>query len=826
MSKEHCEVSDPDATDRSDKLILALKQHFSFEHFQPGQRAVISSVLSRKPTLAVMPTGAGKSLCYQLPALISDGLSLVISPLISLMKDQVDGLQSKGVKAFCINSSLSNLELHEVLSAIEEERCDLLYVAPERFRNQKFISLLRQKSISLIAIDEAHCISQWGHDFRPEYAKLGEHLAELDYEMLIACTATATPLVQRDILNVLRLQHHEVDIHVAGFLRQNLYLEARLCRAKSSRQEIVKGCLKKIQGAIIIYANTQKLVEEYAEFCGGIIGSEEVCAYHGGMSERLRTQAQERFMSGEARVVVATNAFGMGVDRGDVRAVIHVEIPRTVEAYYQEVGRAGRDGALAQCLLLYGSGDRRTHEFLINQSHPNPQAFHHVWNALMEGAKSPDELQRILKQASLSDKIDIITRYLIKERLVEYLPHEELIELTPQGVQTANLTEVLNLDAIAAHREHQLQMHDEMYRLAQSGDCRHAYLLSYFGEDKLEKCPPKAHCDRCSESPFQLSDDGLATGSLSDIERNITLKALSGISRAKGYYGTHKVVAMLSGVARSGAEDTFLAQLSTWGVLSSLGFEACLDLVNHLMSQGLCEMSYKLRANGEPGRHKTLLITPLGMSICLGKREIPFRLKQAWIDVERRSTRLPASLPKVHVQATKKQKNTSQVPTPANPSASTVSPAVKDPQTVKDMSSTWEGKASGGWRALIKEKENRSPCKANTQDASKTWAELMNNRSQANQKANQKSAWRAMEPPQEHSAQHRTLSTALKQYRLKRSRELQVPAYTIFSDATLELIVQAEPRSREALLAIKGIGPRTWAQFGLEILEIIQSHAQ
>ena len=708
-----------------DPLNEALHRHFGFSAFQPGQRAVITSVLSRKPTLAVMPTGAGKSLCYQLPALISEGLTLVISPLISLMKDQVDALQARGVKAYFLNSSLSTAEQQSVYDAIEAGSCTLLYVAPERFRSGRFLGLLRRHPIALIAVDEAHCISQWGHDFRPEYAKLGAHLAELDYEMLIACTATATPLVQRDILQVLKLHRDEVEVHVAGFLRKNLYLEARLCRSKSTRQAILKACLKTIEGAVIIYANTQKLVEEYAELCASVLSPEQVSAYHGGMSERLRSTAQERFMSGEASVVVATNAFGMGVDRGDVRAVIHVEIPRTVEAYYQEVGRAGRDGAPAHCLLLYGPGDRRTHEFLINQSHPNPKAFQQVWSSLASGPKTPDELQRTLKSASLSDKVDVITRYLRKESLIEYQPQEELVELSERGLQAGALDEVMNLEAIASHREHQLKMHDEMYRLAQSGECRHAYLLSYFGEDRLERCPSEASCDRCTESPFEFADDGLASGELSELERNITLKALSGISRAKGYYGSHKVVAMLSGVARAGAEDTFLATLSTWGVLAPLGFEGCLELVHTLMSHGLCELSHKVRANGVPSKHKSLQITPLGSAVCLGRRKINFRLKQVWVDQEHRGARLPPSISSSSASQNARSARSASRDQRAKGSRS----ASQKPTSKASLAGTgerppWQGHAEGGWRALVtaQQRDERPDRPASTVSR---WAERM-----------------------------------------------------------------------------------------------------
>ena len=757
---------------QADELTSALKQHFGFEGFHRGQREVISSVLSGRPTLAVMPTGAGKSLCYQLPALMSPGLTLVLSPLISLMKDQVDALRARGVCAHFLNHMVKGDEYHEVMNDLESGRCKLLYIAPERFRNAQFMRQLSGVKLSMIAIDEAHCISQWGHDFRPEYAKLGEHLSHLTYDRLLACTATATPLVREDILKALHLSPAQVSVHVAGFLRKNLYLEAHLCASRKDRQALVKRCLLDLEGAVVIYANTQRMVEEYAEVCAGAIGPEQVCAYHGGMSERVRTEAQERFMSGEARVVVATNAFGMGVDRGDVRAVIHVEIPRTIEAYYQEVGRAGRDGLPAQCLLLYGEGDRRVHEFLINQSHPNPVAFEHVFEALQSGPKTPSALQDLLDKRSDQklDKADVVLRYLSKERLVEYDHQEDSVSLSPQAEALSSLAESsLGLPQIQAHRDHQLKMHDDMFRLAQSGRCRHAELLAYFGEDRLERCPEEASCDRCAESPFELKPAGLAEGELSDAERNLTLKALSGVSRANGYYGSQKVVAMLVGEDRHGAKGTFLAKLSTWGVLSSLTFEACRELINTLKAQGLCEMATKPMRDGTMSTYKTLQLTPLGFQVVTGKTPIRYRLKQAWVDSERRSARLSPSLS----------------PSPSSSSSSSQKSTISK---------------RGSWREAAK--SSRSSTQGSRSSVSSKKA-----------------------PQQETVHVESDLSAALKQYRTLKARELQLPAYTVLSNKTLEKIAEARPLNREDLLAVPGVGPSTWAKFGLEIIKIIQEHA-
>ncbi|MFT5991819.1 MAG: ATP-dependent DNA helicase RecQ [Flavobacteriales bacterium] len=350
-----------------DPVREALLAHFGFDTLRPGQRPVVDDVLGGRPTLAVMPTGSGKSLCYQLPAVMLEGLTVVVSPLISLMKDQVDGLNARGIAAGFINSSQSMDEQRAIESAARSGELKLLYVAPERFANAYFSQWISQTRIALFAVDEAHCISRWGHDFRPDYRLLGEVIPALRPERLLACTATATADVRDDILTALGVR--EAAVHVSGFLRDNLHLDVYFAggdRQKEVRAvEIVRDALDK-DGTAIVYASTRKRVESTARALRSALGV-EVAAYHGGMDAEDRTAAQDDFMTGGSRVAVATNAFGMGVDRSDVRAVVHFEMPRTIEGYYQEVGRAGRDGKMSRCVMLYNPNDSRVHEFLIEQ---------------------------------------------------------------------------------------------------------------------------------------------------------------------------------------------------------------------------------------------------------------------------------------------------------------------------------------------------------------------------------------------------------------------------------------------------------------------------
>lgn len=359
----------------SDTLVAALREHFGHPDFQPGQRPVVESVLDGVPTVAIMPTGAGKSLCYQLPALMLDGLTLVVSPLIALMKDQVDSLRDKGIRADVINSTRTLDEQRAIMDAARRGDLDLLYVAPERFGNSWFSERINDADIALFAIDEAHCISRWGHDFRPSYRNLGGALERARPRAVLACTATATPEVREDMVASLGLR--EPRVFVSGFLRDNLFIDVRFCSGDKQKDRLLVDFVRHgpvpadpsdpDHGAIIVYASTRKRVEAIRDLLGREL-DESVIAYHAGMEPEDRDAAQEEFMSGAARIVVATNAFGMGVDRSDVRAVIHAGMPRTVEGYYQEIGRAGRDGKQSWCTLLYNANDTRIHEFLINQS--------------------------------------------------------------------------------------------------------------------------------------------------------------------------------------------------------------------------------------------------------------------------------------------------------------------------------------------------------------------------------------------------------------------------------------------------------------------------
>jgi ATP-dependent DNA helicase RecQ len=362
----------------SDRARSALQKYFGFAEFREGQAEVIEALIAGENCVVVMPTGGGKSLCYQLPAMMIEGVTLVVSPLIALMKDQVDALISRQIPTTFINSSLSYGELKKRLSEIRRGVYKLVYIAPERFRSEAFIESISEVGVRLLAIDEAHCISHWGHDFRPDYLKLKQASEQLGNPQVVALTATATQKVRDDISAQLGLENPRT--FVAGFDRPNLALRVMHTATEKEKLATIKTVLKNSGGSGIIYAATRKAVEQVTAKLK--MADLNVEAYHAGLTDIERSRAQERFMSGECQAIIATNAFGMGIDKSDIRFVIHFHIPGTIEAYYQEVGRAGRDGLPADCILMFNYADTRTQQFFIEGSHPLPELIEDVYEEI------------------------------------------------------------------------------------------------------------------------------------------------------------------------------------------------------------------------------------------------------------------------------------------------------------------------------------------------------------------------------------------------------------------------------------------------------------
>jgi ATP-dependent DNA helicase RecQ len=366
-----------------------LKRQFGYDDFRPGQLKAIQSIVAGRDTVVVLPTGGGKSLCYQVPALVLPGLTVVISPLISLMKDQVDALVKRGIPATFVNSTLTPGEVSERMGRVYRGETKLLYLAPERFAFGDLAEKLSRIGVSLLAVDEAHCISEWGHDFRPSYLRIGQIRDKLRARSTMALTATATPRVRADIVHNLELSDPEVI--VTGFDRTNLTYFVAPARSDDDKDELLVKFLRERQGLAVVYASTRKSVERIAELLRK--NRISAAAYHAGLDDDHRHEVQESFMKEKVRAIVATNAFGMGIDKPNVRLVIHHAMPGTLEAYYPEAGRGGRDGQPAEAILLHAFRDRFTHEYFIKGAHPERALVEAVYKRIQKGADAEGRVE-------------------------------------------------------------------------------------------------------------------------------------------------------------------------------------------------------------------------------------------------------------------------------------------------------------------------------------------------------------------------------------------------------------------------------------------------
>jgi ATP-dependent DNA helicase RecQ len=469
-----------------------LKEVFGLEEFRPGQEEIVEAVLEGRDTLAIMPTGAGKSLCYQLPALVLPGTTVVISPLISLMKDQTDKLDDLGVDAAQMNSTLTRREESHNMEQILAERKEFVLTTPERLATEDFRDTLNRTTIDLVVVDEAHCVSQWGHDFRPAYLEIKDAIRNLGRPPVLALTATATREVIDDVLE--RLGIPKAHIVNTGVYRDNLQLEVwRTVNEPQKREHLIR-LLHEIDGTGIVYGATVRQVDLLHDLLIGLGFS--VAKYHGRMPPKQRRENQERFMAGELHAMVATNAFGMGIDKADIRFVIHYSMPGSLEAYYQEAGRAGRDGKKARCALFYQLEDRRTQLYFLGGKYPGSEEIRAVYDA---AARLAGEGAAVTVTSIKEAAADVAGT---KVRVVLQLLKDLGVIKEQRGAKVALLHPNLSggaLDEMATrYKERHAADHDKLNRMmeyGQSARCRWKMLLEYFGEAvEWERC---THCDNC-----------------------------------------------------------------------------------------------------------------------------------------------------------------------------------------------------------------------------------------------------------------------------------------------------------------------------------------
>jgi len=632
------------------ELLSELKKYFNLSLFRPGQEEVVRTVLEGRDALVVMPTGGGKSLCYQLPALIRDGTALVVSPLIALMKDQVDVLQKRGIAASFINSTLSLAEQRQVLKRLEAGELKLLYVAPERFRQKEFLHTLSRSRISFVAIDEAHCISQWGHDFRPDYLRLGRILESIGQNQILGATATATESVISDIISSLHLKNCRQ--FVTGFYRNNLQLRVLHCANKKDKQDALMYALTEEKLPAIVYCATRKGVDEVVTLLKD--QGHPASGYHAGMDDETRSRVQERFMTGRSEIIVATNAFGMGIDKLDIRQVIHYQFPGSIESYYQEIGRAGRDGKKSICSLLFSMGDNYIQEFFIDMNYPSQEAVHDVFEFLKSDGRDylsvrNNEISEMTSSVQSDGQAGIIIKMLEQAGYLERLYSGRRLCFVAAGTgkprgpvrkkifdavsriagskgkkvsidilaKTAGIEKpallrglrLLSADGLityippTAGRDikivrpqttfKELKIDFELLEKRKENDLeklKEVVAYGYFGGCRwdflLSYFGDDSATDQCGSCDMCIQRKLKRTDTNKKEEETTILKILSCVARMQGRFGRARVAQVLTGASRKWINSQGMNRLSTYGLLSNFIQEDVLDLINQLDRQG------------------------------------------------------------------------------------------------------------------------------------------------------------------------------------------------------------------------------------------------
>ena len=569
----------------------AVREIFGFQELRDEQRRALEPILALRDTIVVMPTGSGKSLCFQLPAVLEEahGATVVISPLIALMKDQVDGLVARGFRAATVNSAMDAADRGEVMARLRARELTFLYVAPERLANPWLIDALRQARVARVAVDEAHCASEWGHDFRPDYLKIGEFLDRLGRPPCTALTATATPRVRADIAHILGLR--DPAVIVAGFDRPNLALSVLRVRGEAEREA---GLLRAFEGfdpkkgAALVYAGSRKNTEAV----GAILKSagKKACVYHAGLGADERTRVQEDFIERRLPIVAATNAFGMGIDRADVRLVVHWDMPGSLEAYYQEIGRAGRDGLSAQAILLFSEASVMLQEFFLNTQHTGMAVVRSVLDRLRrdgDGVHTAESIGEAFKaskdEASRHGAAAALSQLIIADIARRGVDGRLTVDLE----RAARLDDLVDAEALDRRREHGRSKLASMTAYGRRRSCRRNTILDYFEAER-----EVGTCGRCDVCAAALTNPNQSRGRVLEGDELLLMqKILAGVARARGRAGRQKIVGMLTGSGAKEIKSSWLAGLSTYGLLAHLPAKTVAACLDALIDSGLVEVS-------------------------------------------------------------------------------------------------------------------------------------------------------------------------------------------------------------------------------------------